>query len=291
MTRNAPARTAPLPHDYERLTGEEKQAILWRRVVDTRYPELPALDQPGGLLAALRLTGALVRHDRRTYALRADVREPRTRLSHPFGVVAKAELVAVDGARAGGVLDGAPLLVRLAISGDPAKDGFAPAMSVKFFIKGFPAVNLQVAASIDGQGADREFFRDPLSNILPPPRSAAGRQSRPLLAWLIGQDDPFRLDLDHLVFRDRSGAINYACRIPHRIEFRPRRTLDAGERHDFRAALMSIPPGSALYDVWLNHDPAGAPMHVGAVVTTSEFVASEFGDRVLHFHHRRRGFD
>jgi hypothetical protein len=281
--------SAYLVHDYERRDAEEKARILWQKVVASRYADLPGFRRSAALLPALRLVGGLLRRGRRTYSARTDVLEPRTKLSHPFGVVAAAEFRADPDTRAGGVLDGAPILVRLSISGHPEEGGFSPAMAIKFFIDGFPSVNLHLTTSIDGQEGEHEFFRDPLTNILPMPSSSAGRLSRPLLARIIGQEDPFRMDIDHLAFRDRSGAICYDSPAPHQIVFRPRRTSQRAA--DFREALMTIPAASELYEAWVRYAADGELVRVGAVVTTSEFVASEFGDRVLHFHHRRRGVD
>jgi hypothetical protein len=291
MFQRSPAESAYLAHDYERRDGEEKSRILWQKVETSRYAELPGFRRSAALVPALTLVGGLLRRGRRTFSARTDVLEPRTKLSHPFGVVAAAEFRADPGTRAGGVLDGAPILVRLSISGHPDEGGFSPSMAIKFFIDGFPSVNVHLTASIDGQEGDQDFFRDPLTNILPTPTSAAGKLSRPLLARIIGQEDPFRMDIDHLAFRDRSGAICYDCEAPHQILFRPRLTSAPQRAGDFREALMAIPAASELYEAWVRYAPDGELVRAGAVVTTSEFVASEFGDRVLHFHHRRRGVE
>jgi hypothetical protein len=291
MFRRPSTDSAYLPHDFESRDAEEKLTILWQKVIASRYPVLPDLRRPAGVLPAIRLVGGLLRHGRRTFSARTDVLEPRTKLSHPFGVVAAAEFRADPGTRAGGVLDGAPILVRLSISGDPEQGGFSPAMTVKFLITGFPSVNLHLTTSIDGQEGDRDFFRDPLTNILPPPSSPAGRLSRPLLARIIRQEDPFRMDVDHLAFRDRSGAISYHSKPPYQVIFRPRLTIPPQTADDFREALTKIPASSELYEAWVRYAGDGPQIRAGAVVTSSEFVASEFGDRVLHFHHRRRGVD
>lgn len=290
MFHRSPTESAYLAHDYERRDAEEKLGILWQKVVASRYSELPGFHRSAALVPALKLVGGLLRRGRRTFSARTDVLEPRTKLSHPFGVVAAAEFRADPGARAGGVLDGAPILVRLSISGHPEEGGFSPSMAIKFFIDGFPSVNVHLTASIDGQEGDQDFFRDALTNILPTPSSSAGKLSRPLLARIIGQEDPFRMDIDHLAFRDRSGAICYDSAAPHQILFRPK-LASMPQAGDFREALMTIPASSELYEAWVRYTADGELIRAGAVVTTSEFVASEFGDRVLHFHHRRRGVD
>ncbi|MFI9380093.1 hypothetical protein [Kutzneria sp. NPDC052558] len=278
-----------LPHDYESREAAEKLAILWQKVASTRYSALPDLRRSAGLLPALKLVGGLLRRGRRTFSARADVLEPRTKLSHPFGVVAAAEFRADPGARAGGVLDGAPILLRLSISGHPEEGGFSPSAAVKFLISGFPSVNLHLTTSIDGQQRYHDFFRDPLTNILPPPSSPAGKLSRPVLAWIIRQEDPFRMDVDHLAFRDRSGAICYDGKPHHQVIFRPRLAGRPRMEGDFRRALATIPASSEIYEVWVRYAADGELVRAGSVVTSTEFVASVFGDRALHFHHRRRG--
>lgn len=279
-----------LPYDYESRDAEEKLAILWQKAGESRYADLPALRRSAGPLTALRLVGGLLRRGRRTYATHTDVLEPRTKLSHPFGVVAAAEFRPDPDNPAGGVLNGAPALVRLSISGHPEKGGFSPSMTLKLLIDGFPSVNLHLMTSIDGQPDDHDFFRDPLTNILPAPVSAAGKLSAPLLARIIGQRNPFRMDVDHLAFRDRSGAISYDPKPPYQVVFRPRLS-PLRTTGDFRAALTMIPAGAELYEAWVRYAPGGDLTRAGAVVTTTEFIASEFGDRVLHFHHRRWGVD
>ncbi|GLY93853.1 hypothetical protein [Actinoplanes sp. NBRC 103695] len=276
--------------EYESRAAEEKQTILWREVLGSRYADLPALRRSAGPLQALRLVGGLLRRGRRTYSSRTDVLEPRTKLSHPFGVVAAAEFRAGPDPRAGGVLDGAPALVRLSISGHPEEGGYSPSMTLKFLIDGFPSVNLHLMTSIDGQQGEYDFFRDPLTNILPVPASPAGKLSAPLLARIIGQENPFRMDVDHLAFRDRTGAICYDPKPPHQVVFRPKLSLPrtAG---DFREALSTIPPATELYEAWVRYSADGDLTRAGTVVTSTEFVASDFGDRVLHFHHRRWGVD
>jgi len=291
MSQGSPAVSAYLAHDYESRDGGEKLGILWAKVLASRYPALPCPRRVASLIPALRLAGRLLRSGRRTFSARADVLEPRTKLSHPLGVVAAAEFRADPRANAGGVLDGAPVLVRLSISGHPEEGGFSPSMAVKFFIDGQPSVNVHLTASIDGQEGDHAFFRDSLTNIVPPPSSPAGKLSRPLLARVIRQKDPFRMDVDHLVFRDRSGAINYDGKVPHEIVLRPLLTSPPQQSGDYREELMRIPVMSELYEARVRYYAGGELIRVGVIVTASEFVASEFGDRVLHFHHRRRGVD
>ncbi|MET8826322.1 hypothetical protein ABZX40_30405 [Streptomyces sp. NPDC004610] len=288
------AATARLGHDYERRTGEDKQRLLWQLVLASRYPVLPAPRRVSGLLPALRIAKGLLLGGRDTFRLPVDALEPRTKLSHPLGVVATAEFRARSGAAAGagagGVLDGCPVLVRLSISGHPEEGGFSPSMAVKFLIDGHPSVNLHVTASADGQEGPQEFLRDPLTNILPEPLSPAAKLSRPLLARVIGLPDPFRTDIDHLTFRDRSGAIDYSGRAaPHQILFRPSLSPRPPWRADFREELMTVATGSELYTAQVSYAPGGGFTPIGSLVTTSGFAASAFGDRSLHFQHRRRG--
>jgi hypothetical protein len=99
------------------------------------------------------------------------------------------------------------------------------------------------------------------------------------------------MDVDHLAFRDRSGAICYDRRPPYQVVFRPRLTSPPQTADDFRGALTRIPASSELYEAWLRYTADGELIRAGTIVTSSEFVASEFGDQVLHFHHRRRGVD
>jgi hypothetical protein len=86
-------------------------------------------------------------------------------------------------------------------------------------------------------------------------------------------------------------VIRYGGRPPYQVIFRPSRTSPPQAAADFREDLTKIPASSELYEAWIRYAADDEPIRAGAVVTSSEFIASEFGDRVLHCHHRRWGVD
>lgn len=283
MRAHSVEATASLPFSYESRSGEQKLELLWERVLASRYEVLPPLKRIG-VLDAVRGAGALWRTWRETYRTTRDILPARDKLSHPHGVVGRGEYVASE--PCGGVLDGAPVLFRLALAGHPDDAGFQPGLAVKFLIDGHPSVNVHAAHSLDPE-PDWDFFAVPLSQRLDDPVSPPGKASKLFVSLLTRTRDALLLDLDHLVFRDRRGVIASDYRVPHTISFRSELAcpLDRGE--DFRNVLGVIPPGTGLYQVWLQRSPKGAPQRVGTVVMRSRLIASSFGDRVLHFHHRR----
>ena len=59
-------------------------------------------------------------------------------------------------------------------------------------------------------------------------------------------------------------------------------------KKDMRAASASIPAGTVLWTISAKatqETPDGEAEHLGKVVTTSEFVSSEYGDESLFFQH------
>lgn len=79
---------------------------------------------------------------------------------------------------------------------------------------------------------------------------------------------------------------------PYEIVFVPApeatRQFEAVSKKDMRLALAeSIPEGTVLYAVQVREDADSELTLLGELVTESEFVASEYGDKRLFFQHMR----
>lgn len=270
------------------LGGREKQERLWREAAALPYRRLPALGSAGvGGSFGDTLRAFNKKLLDRTFASpeageSRDVREPRTKIFHPFGAVAKVAFVPAAGHRYTGVLaSGAPGIARLSLATDDAT--YIPGIGLKLLVDGGASLNVHAIPSFDGQNS-RDFFERAPSTTIPPPSNVAlklfSRFARSIA-------DPLSRSVAHLGARDAAGQAPLAPSAPQRLVFRPADVhLPSGSAADFRDQLAAVAPGSVIYRVFAE-GPTQAPVHVGDVRTESPFVASSFGDRVLHFVHTR----
>src|SRR5262249_40969515 len=100
--------------------------------------------------------------------------------------------------------------------------------------------------------------------------------------------------LDALAELTSSGQQVAAPRAPYQIFFYAPAELHFAPdtKEDFRVLLAKIPPGTELYRVFaLATQDAEKQIYLGYIRTDSEFVASEFGDRILALpHNPTRGY-
>ncbi|MCX6126602.1 MAG: hypothetical protein NTV34_17860 [Proteobacteria bacterium] len=237
----------------------------------------------------------------------------RPKSIHAFGTVAKIKFILdtnVKNPYSGVFASGSPCgLVRISLGVKPTKEGIIPAAAFKFYIDRNGAdisapqsVNILAMKQVDPIPGFNPLEHD-FSNILPP---AVGTGQifgsiyfKKALSELGAKDtNPARLTLEHVSqFRSDGTREVHPVRTPHRVTFVPTEyakklmaspvpTLDS----DFRRELARFPSGKPLYDVYLDETetyhavPYG--IKVGQIVTQSEFVASKYGDQILHFAHR-----
>lgn len=256
----------------------EKQAAVWREASAAPYGALPALGSKGvgenfwDTLAALR-----IRLLDKTFADASDVRPARTKIFHPFGSVATVAYEAVPGHPYTGLFasDGAGL-ARLSLATDA--DTYIPGIALKLFVQGRPSVNIHAIPSFEPQ-TSRDFFARSPSNVIPEPTAFAIKLFSKIAVKVA---DPLRRPVDHVAAVNQDGSAVAAPRAPHQLFFRPAEVhFPADSTADFRDLLATIPPGTVIYAVY------AGDVHIGNVRTTSRLVASEWGDRVLHFKHER----
>ncbi|MCO5172127.1 MAG: hypothetical protein M9894_37990 [Planctomycetes bacterium] len=274
--------SAPAGAAYEGWLPWEKQETVWRAASATPYATLPAIGGRGvggsvwDTLQALRLPLL-----ERTFSTASDVRPARTKIFHPFGSVARVVYEPVgDHPYTGLFASGAPGIARLSLATD--EKSFIPGIALKLFVQGRPSVNVHAIPSFDAQEG-RDFFLRAPTNVIPEP-SALPIKLFARLASRIA--DPLRRSVGHLAAVDLAGATVREPVAPGQVHFRPAQVrFPAGGRDDFRTQLATIPEGTVIYAV--HAVTKEGEVHVGNVRTTSRFVASDWGDRVLHFLHAR----
>jgi len=279
---------------YEKLAAEEKSTALWKAASAQPYEKLPELNSAGllggGLIGAVRSIGELFRFKRlkQTFDQGSDVRDPRSKLFHPFGAAAMVDIEPVAGntvyrgfTTAGPVPSGLLAqatsgMVRLSLA-TPEKIGFTPGMALKLLQDGQPSRNLVAIHSLAGEPT-HNFFSPTLSTTIAPPTSIPARA----IAWLTSfVANPF-------VRKVAPEVMTLSGTAPARLDFVPTSAVAhlATGKIDFRSELSAVPVGTPLYDVY-SVDAAGTKVLVAHVKTTTPFVASQFADQTLNFQHNR----
>lgn len=263
---------------HEAGSPAAKQAAVWRESSAVPYGVLPALGSKGvgenfwDTLAALR-----IRLLDKTFSDASDVRPARTKIFHPFGSVATVAYESVPGHSYTGLFaSGGEGLARLSLATDA--DNYIPGIALKLFVQGKPSVNIHAIPSFEPQ-TSRDFFARAPSNIIPEPTAFAIKLFSKIAVKVA---DPLRRPVDHVAAVNQDGSAVASPRAPRQLFFRAAEVhFPADSKADFRDLLATIPPGTVIYAVY------AGDVHIGNVRTRSRLVASEWGDRVLHFKHER----
>lgn len=292
-----------LPADYESWSAAQKQEFLWQeRILKSKYDQLPPLT--GIDILGLFLTPYRLKMDRTV-----DEAPHRWRKAiHAHGTVAKIKFVPMADTPFTGLFKGADFgLLRASITGDPSDRGFAPGLAIKLFIDGKPSENFSALVSLTGQGKNYNFFAHEFSNIVPVVNELGPR----LINWMFSRVSrfPTKLYLEDFAKFDQQGNPVSQPHFPYQVFLSPNPEFEfpSNMPHDFRLDLAVIPAGSLLFSVLavdpkkLEKDPNKASdtvdrpgyrqqaQLIGKIETTSDFVASYYGDTLLFFRHQRFG--
>ncbi len=293
---------ASAPVDYESLTACEKQALLWEKIQATEYEVLPKLCKFG-----VSELGSMAVQEIGLKSSRASDFAPEgwTKFLHRRASVAKVKIVARSGLYSG-IFQGAECgLLRLSLTyAASGSRPVAPGLALKVFRSGAPSANVSALVSLQGQGKDFDFFRHPMSNIVP----FGNGIGQELVHWIFQKvsNYPEELLLSDLAAVESSGLKPHRIVSPRQIFFVPVTGSKGGsEEHDFRQDLSEIPSGSTVYRIhalpeeyadfdYADYDAAKASeflsesVYIADVVTTSSFVSSSFGDDGIFFRHELR---
>ena len=234
----------------------------------------------------------------------------RPKAIHAYGTVARIKFVvdpSVQTPYTGLFQSGAPCgLIRMSLGVKPKPEGIIPGAALKFYVDNNSngafvqpqSQNIVVMNQVDFVPG-YNIFELPFSNILPPPvaagQIAGGLYFKGALAKLGAKDTrPEHLTVEHLAEYTADGKVIAKERAPYRITLVPTKTATALMANskinaDFRVELTRFPVGGVLYEVYVDDttiyhaEPYGA--HIGQIVATSDFVASTYGDEILHFAH------
>lgn len=302
---------ASVPSNYESMKACEKQDILWNKIQETVYKELPA-NRDFGMFQLIAMSKQEVSMKGSNYSDFAPAGWKK--YLHGRASIAKVKLVPVAGNKYTGLLQSGAecALLRISLTYKPTESrAVAPGLAFKVFRDGQPSTNISALVSLEGQGGDYNFFKNPMSNIVPV-GSATG------MGNAFGQKMVHKIFLTVSKYPEELGAHEFGEMdvhgqkveepvSPRQLFFVPGPGLGfSSTPHELREDYAKIPAGSVIYQVYaapekynnfnylMEYKLENAPEflkeseHVADIVTTSGFVASQFGDDGIFFRHQLR---
>lgn len=300
---------AAAPESYESKTAQEKQDILWKAITDSTHANLSKA--PYRSFGLSQLMGLGLQHILPKGQLQSDY-APKgwKKYLHGRGSIAKVKVVPVNREYTG-IFQGADhALLRLSLTYKP-KDGMikdmpvAPGLAFKVLRDKTPSANVSALVSLNGQGFDYNFFSHAMSNIVP--IGTDWGQERVHNIFKKVAKYPEELGLDHLGAIDSHGQKVESAHAPRQIFFVPGERIAAlnfsADEHDVREDFAKIPVNTVVYKIFAVSDKhkgfkyaadykeetvaqmQNDSVHIADIVTTSEFVASAFGDDGIFFRH------
>ncbi len=285
---------------YEDYSACEKQNSLWKKALETKYEQLPEFNNLG-LMQFLAMTF-------QELSLKTNMHTdvaPKgwKKYLHRRGVLAKVKIVSRENNPYSGIFSGADCaLLRLSITYNP-KDSkpLAPGLALKVLRDGVPSANVSALYTLEGQDRDFNFMKNPLSNIVPMGDSIGTKLIHRLFKRVTSY--PEQLKLSDMAKVNEKGEKSTSPKSPIQIFFVPTNSLSfSSKEHDIREDFLGLKPGQILYTIYaLEALPKGFQYEkyqekdikdlvarsrpIADIVTTSEFVSSEFGDEGIFFRH------
>ncbi len=295
---------------YQNLSAEQKMDIRWKRILETRYENLPPFESFGlekaKLLCPHYVAGAFTH-------VGDTMPGDRHKLIHSSGVAIKLQWKAAgDAAYFSGILaQGSEyVLGRLSLATAPEPGKFIPGLALKILLSGKPSVNIMAMPSLNGQ-TDDNLFMNPYFTDLTETSSTDGALSLKILSAVFkkglrelgdSNGSPLILTLDHLANVDSNGKAVQTSHAEKKIagtyslRLEPTPALqnlmkDGRSTSDFRSRLQGKGNGLDLFDIFLvtkersSNGTKELSYAIGKLSGLSDFLASREGDRNLYFQH------
>jgi len=291
----------PLPNGYQDLSGSAKREILWERCSASPY-SLEALPTASpGAMDTLNLFKPSFLVTRFTAVTDQEGAPDRIKLIHTYGSTAKINWEMFPNSPYTGLFSAGsyPALARLS-PGKFDMTNLSPGMAVKIFVDGKPSQNVFTLFSLDGQGPDLNYFKNPFWNIIGDSSNMAVKliqKSFALALKLIPGGPNERPDSEQNMPLYEHASVQGNGQLvaseeviaPYRLAFIPNPELSYnGTDLDFRKHLATLSPGTVIYSIALKRTPLTDELVVGQVTLESPLVASRYQDAELFFQHPSR---
>ncbi len=288
--------------NYESLKACEKQSELWEKIQSTAFEELP----PYNALGIRQVIGMASQGVTQKGRHQSDFAPSGwIKYLHRRASIAKVKIVSANSSYTG-IFQGADCaLLRLSLTYKASLlKPVAPGLALKVLRDGVPSANISALVSLDGQGQDYNFFKHPMSNIVP---TGTGIGQR-LVHRIFSKASNYPEEMLAVDFAkvDATGKTVAQTKAPRQIFFVPNEKLNfSSESHDVRNDFETIPEGTLIYKIYAlnekynrfnyaNYKPENVPQflknseHIGNLITASPFISSEFGDDGIFFRHQLR---
>lgn len=278
---------AQLPDNYQELSAEAKQDLLWNEVRKSNeidpFPKLTENSFKQLLITIKGFFNLSPSFDHES----DELPDGRAKILHSNGSVGKITFIPKNDHPFTGIYKtGAIGLARLSLAMPASNTTFVPGMAVKFLIDKHSSLNILAINSLEGQGENWNFFAKDFSNKIAHPTGKILRAIELIFQWT--HDPANELSLWRLAAWNRDGQPAGIPIYPERIYFKPasdvQNVIAADSRDDFRSSLLLISLGP-LYEVYGLYQ--GNEYHIGTLMLESELLASQYGDNNLFFQHQR----
>lgn len=298
---DAPRSPASYPDNYDSLSACDKQEVLWEKIESSVHKQLPDYSKFGVIqLAKMGMQELNTKGDLHSDFAPADWKK----YLHRRGSIAKVKIVPQNSIYTG-IFQGADCaLLRLSLTYKvKGPRPVAPGLALKVLRDKTHSANISALVSLEGQDKDFNFFKNPMSNIVP----ASGQFGQKLVHKIFNRysTHPEELGVSEMASIDVEGDKTENAVSPRQLFFVPTGLNFRADEHDVRDDFATIPEGTVVYQIWALSDKhkdfdysaytaeqaasfLKESVHVADIVTTSNFVASEFGDEGIFFRHELR---
>ncbi|MBL7546116.1 MAG: hypothetical protein JNL11_20015 [Bdellovibrionaceae bacterium] len=303
------SQNSQAPVGFKEKNANEKIDILWQRIQETAHSRLPEFHEFGlGELIAMGRQNL----DPKSLEFNDFAPMGWKKLLHARGSIAKVKIVSVS-TKYTGIFSGADhALLRLSLTYKPdpkkpwiLKRPIAPGLALKVLRDGTDSGNISALVSLEGQQSDYNFFTHPMSNIVPIGVDFGQRKVHEIFKRYSAR--PEELLVQDLAAVDQHGVQAPEIIAPIQLFFIPGENFNfsSDEPHDVRNDFATIKANTIIYKIYAlddrsidkefdyrnyTHEDAKkfhkAAIHIADIITTSEFVASEFGDSGIFFRHQ-----
>lgn len=281
-----------LPVSFDDLSSAEKISIIWNDgILASEYtdglPELVDVNIIKFLFHPLNI---------KMDDLADEVRVGYEKPIHPYGAIAQVKFVASPDSPYTGLFKGVDnALLRVSITANPEGGSFAPGLALKLFRDGMPSQNVSALYKLSGQDQDYNFFANELSNVIPIEFDARSLLSTAIFARVSSR--PTQISVNGFADFDQFGQAVDTPKQPWQLYFSPAEGLAfPSEAHDFRNDFLNLKKGTLIYKIYasddegvdyteINEERRRGAIYIGDIITTSRFVASDYGDRLIFFKH------
>lgn len=287
----------------ENQRAYDKQEQLWGMISKTPYktnlPEIIGPDFEG----AMELMDP--EFDAKAFSNNTDILEQgRKKHIHTFGTCTKITFIPSENSPFTGIFASKALgILRLSLAVPASEEGFIfsanakPGIAVKFFVDNKPSLNTFAMPSLGGQES-ANLFEYNYTNDLPKPSWSPKtailecRFAKALEHLGQANGNARSLSSEHLASITSDGKEVSMPLAPYELIFMPTKEAkllfkNAKMKHDFRKILENKGESITLFEVRARLAKTDTQsILIGSIVTTENFIASEFGDNLFFKHPR-----